>query len=257
MVREPDLPPPGAAFEVVRKGYDQGQVHDHLRRLDAEIQILVTDREAALDQSAQLARELDDARADAEQLRVQVRSLVSSPQSVQGMSQRMRSMLRIAEHEAAEMLQRAEQEISRARAELQDAERAAAAEQIAADRERAERERAASWADSESRRKEVEEDFTIAMNRRRSEALARIAEERERLACEVHATRARVAAQARAHLEQARTRAQTVTAEAGRRVHELVELRSRIIEQLGGVHNTLEEVLSRRGVEDTCGERRR
>ena len=256
MVREPDLPPPGAAFEVVRKGYDSGAGARPSAAAGREIQILVTDREAALDQSAQLARELDDARADAEQLRVQVRSLVSSPQSVQGMSQRMRSMLRIAEHEAAEMLQRAEQEISRARAAL-DAERAAAAEQIAADRERAMRERAASWADSESRRKEVEEDFTIAMNRRRSEALARIAEERERLACEVHTTRARVAAQARAHLEQARTRARTVTAEAGRRVHQLVELRSRIIEQLGGVHNTLEEVLSRRGVEDTCGERRR
>ena len=82
------------------------------------------------------------------------------------------------------------------------------------------------------------------MNRRRSEALTRIAEERERLAREVHATRARAAAQARAHLEQARTRAQTITAEACRRVHELVELRSRIIEQLGGAHSTLEEVLT-------------
>ena len=232
MVQEPEPPPSGAAFGVVRRGYDPGQVDNHLRRLDAEIQILVTDREAALDQSAQLARELDDARAHAEQLRAEVRSLVRSPQSVPGLSQRMRSMLRMAEHEAGEMLQRAEQEISRARAELE------------AERERAERERAALWADSESRREEVEQDFTIAMNRRRSEALTRLAEERERLAREVHATRVRAAAQARAHLEQARARAQTITAEACRRVHELVELRSRVIEQLGGAHSTLEEVLT-------------
>jgi cell division septum initiation protein DivIVA len=86
MAHEPDLPPTGAAFEVVRRGYDQGQVDNHLRWLDTKIQILVTDREAALDQSAQLARELDDARGHAEQLRVQVRGLVNSPQSVQGWS---------------------------------------------------------------------------------------------------------------------------------------------------------------------------
>ena len=100
MVQEPEPPPSGAAFGVVRRGYDPGQVDNHLRRLDAEIQILVTDREAALGQSAQLARELDDARAHAEQLRAEVRSLVRSPQSVPGLSQRMRSMLRMAEHEA-------------------------------------------------------------------------------------------------------------------------------------------------------------
>ncbi len=108
---------------MVRRGYDQGQVDSHLRRLDAEIQILATDRDAALDQSAQLARELDDARARAERLRVQVRSLVSPPQSVQGMSERMRSMLRLAEDEAGEMLGQAEQEVDR---RIQDAEARAA-----------------------------------------------------------------------------------------------------------------------------------
>ena len=41
-----------AGFEVVSRGYDQVQVEEHLRRLDAEIRILVTDREAAVDQSA-------------------------------------------------------------------------------------------------------------------------------------------------------------------------------------------------------------
>jgi len=100
---------------VVRRGYDQGQVESHLRRLDAEIQILATDRDAALDQSAQLARELDEARARAERLRVQVRSLVSPPQSVQGMSERMRSMLRLAEDEAGEMLTQAAHEAAELR----------------------------------------------------------------------------------------------------------------------------------------------
>ena len=76
------------------------------------MRILATDRDAAVDQSAQLTRELDDSRARAERLRAQVRTLVSPQQSVQGMSERMRSMLRMAEDEVAEMLQRADNEVT-------------------------------------------------------------------------------------------------------------------------------------------------
>jgi cell division septum initiation protein DivIVA len=305
MAQEPDLPPPDAGFEVVRRGYDQGQVDDHLRRLDAEIQILATDRDAALDQSAQLARELDDARARAERLRVQVRSLVSPPQSVQGMSERMRSMLRLAEDEAGEMLGRAEQEVAgrrreaevhaaevlaaareeaaallaecraeaerssqeigRVRAELEadiaaareqlTADRTAATNQIAADHDRATRERETAWTKSESRRKMIEEDFTIAMDRRRAEALAQLAAEQKRLQLHVEATRARSAKEAHSQLEQARltarqelerahASAQTITAEARRQLRELLELRGRILEQLGGTRTALDESLA-------------
>jgi hypothetical protein len=111
MAGDSAAPLPNAGFEVVRKGYDQSQVEAHLRRLDAEMRILATDRDAAVDQSAQLTRELDDSRARAERLRAQVRTLVSPQQSVQGMSERMRSMLRMAEDEVAEMLARAEAEV--------------------------------------------------------------------------------------------------------------------------------------------------
>src|SRR4029453_15243361 len=38
-----------------------------------------------------------------ERLRAQVRSLVAPPQSIQGMSERMRSMLRMAQDEVADM----------------------------------------------------------------------------------------------------------------------------------------------------------
>jgi len=86
MAGDAAAPLPPAGFEVVRRGYDQQQVEAHLRRLDAEIRILTTDRDAAVDQSEQLTRELDDSRARAERLRAQVRTLVSPQQSVQGMS---------------------------------------------------------------------------------------------------------------------------------------------------------------------------
>jgi hypothetical protein len=123
MAGDSAAPLPHAGFEVVRKGYDQAQVEAHLRRLDAEMRILATDRDAAVDQSAQLTRELDDTRARAERLRAQVRTLVSPQQSVQGMSERMRSMLRMAEDEVAEMLARAEAEVKQ---RLHDSEERAA-----------------------------------------------------------------------------------------------------------------------------------
>src|SRR4029450_11980172 len=95
----------------------------HPRRRGAESRTLATDRDAAVGQSAHLPRELDDSRARAERLRAQVRTLVSPQQSVQGMSERMRSMLRMAEDEVAEMLQRANNEVTK---NLHDAEQKAA-----------------------------------------------------------------------------------------------------------------------------------
>ena len=70
MAVDPVEPPPPTGFEVVRRGYDQAQVEAHLRRLDADIRILSTDRDAALDQAEQLNRELDDSRARADRLDV-------------------------------------------------------------------------------------------------------------------------------------------------------------------------------------------
>jgi cell division septum initiation protein DivIVA len=183
-------PLPPAGFEVVRRGYDQEQVEAHLRRLDAEMRILATDRDAAVDQSAQLTRELDDSRARAERLRAQVRTLVSPQQSVQGMSERMRSMLRMAEDEVAEMLQRAENEVTKS---LHDAEQKAAG--IVEDaRAEADAIRMQSKADAEAaeeqdarRRAELEVAETAHQERlttTREAAEREIAEARARLAAE-------------------------------------------------------------------------
>jgi cell division septum initiation protein DivIVA len=297
MAYEADLPSPDGGFAVVRRGYDQGQVDTHLRRLDAEIQILVTDRDAAIDQSAQLGQELDDARLRTERLRVQIRNLVSPPQSIQGMSERMRSMLRLAEDEAGEMLKRAgleatqtqldaeaqaaeviatardqatafhesaqaraessARDLARARAEFEEEVRATR-ERFAADQAAADRQRSTSWAESETRRKLVEEDFTLAMNRRRTDALAALTVEQEQLEHDVQQMRdaatahalsemEQARANARAELERARESALALTAEGQRRARELLLLRNRIVEQLGGTHSALGEALGRLG----------
>ena len=229
MPADPVAPPSDGVFTVGRRGYDPHQVDAHLRRLDAEIRILVADRDAAVDQAAQLGRDLEEARLRADRLRTQVRTMAARPSDVQGMSERMRTMLRLAEDEVADMLRRADDggrppagrggsrggagrrrrlggrptgscslpaatreasldAAARHRAETDAAcaadrrslaeERAAAEHAIALAGERAEQERTSAWAESERRRATVEEDFSLAMDQRRAEALAAIQAER-------------------------------------------------------------------------------
>lgn len=334
------VPSLDTGFQVVRRGYDQAQVDDHLRRIDAEIRILSTDRDAAVIQSDQLNRELDDARVRAERLRAQVRSLVAPPQSVQGMSERMRSMLRLAEDEVADMLSRANSEATRRiheaeqqaaqivagaqtaaaqeraqtavdaesaaqdRAELTtqiqaerdaairaievaeasalqerealraqienerhaaaqasaaadivaaqtrdawrakiDEERHAAAVAIAAADEEAGLRRARAWTDSEARRTLVEEDFTIAMNQRRSEAIAAVAAEREAAREAAEAMRRTAAERAGAVIVEARAQAQDIVADSQRSVIELTTLRGQLVEQLGSIRGELDQIV--------------
>lgn len=282
MVGDSAARPPETAFQIVRKGYDQAQVVAHLRRLDADIQILTTDRNAATDQSAQLARELGEARDLTERLRAQVRSLVTPPQNVQGMSERMRSMLRLAEDEVTEMLAQAEAEAGRrlreadkqaaqildaARAEtvtvhadansearrreqdvaqgyarLETERRAAAADLINA-AEQARQERAAAAAESEARRALVEEDFYLAMDQRRSEALRSLAAEQQQTRRDAEAQRERAAAAARSMIDDARAQAQAIVGDAHRGLVELTTLRGLVVEQLDGARAALDGAL--------------
>ena len=294
MSADPVAPPSDGVFTVARRGYDPQQVDSHLRRLDAEIRILVADRDAAVDQSAQLQRELDEARLRSDRLRTQVRTMAARPSDVQGMSERMRTMLRLAEDEVADMLRRADAEVARRLGEVDgnadevlavaqreavevreaaraDAEQttataarhraetdaACAADRDALARERAEAEhamtqaaaeaehtRTRSWAASESRRAVVEEDFRIAMDQRRAEALTEMHAERARTAAWVQRSRDETTRQCRAELAEAEETARRIVASAQARVGELADLRGRIALQLRGTQAQLAETIA-------------
>jgi cell division septum initiation protein DivIVA len=286
---EPVAPPSDGVFTVGRRGYDPHQVDAHLRRMDAEIRILVADRDAAVDQAAQLGRDLDEARLRADRLRTQVRTMAARPSDVQGMSERMRTMLRLAEDEVADMLRRADEEVARrigeaersvgqitegARREAADilrraradaettlaeaakhraeaeaaaaadresiaAERAAAEQAIALATARAEHERTSAWAESERRRTTVEEDFSIAMDQRRAEALTAIQAERVRTGQWVQHSKDEATRHARAEIAAAEETARRMIAEAQAKVAELADLRGRIAAQLRGTQAQL------------------
>lgn len=286
--------PPTDGFALGRRGYDPQQVDAHLRRLDAEVRILVADRDAAVDQAAQLGRELDEARLRAERLRTQVRTMAGRPSDVQGMSERMRTMLRLAEDEVADMLRRADGEVARrlseadanaeqvrgaaqreaaqlldsARSEVENTtgaaarrraetdaacaaerqtladERAALNRDIARAVEEAEQERSRLWAESETRRTLVEEDFSLAMDQRRAEALSDVHAERTRTVEWVRHSRDETTRQCRVELAAAEETARGIIAAAQERMAEMADLRSRIAAQLHGTQTQLLDVLA-------------
>ena len=92
------------------RGYDRDQVIDFFRRFDAEMRVIAADRDAATANARELADNLELAREEIEELRREVNKLSVPPTTVQGMSERVSSMLRLASDEASEIRARSEAE---------------------------------------------------------------------------------------------------------------------------------------------------
>jgi hypothetical protein len=114
---------------------------------------------------------------------------------------------------------------------------------IVAERTAAEQRLAAAEAEAEQRRATIEEDFAIAMDQRRTAALAELTAEQSRARQEIEEGRAAAAAQARATVAAAEGEAAVIVEDAQRRVQELTALRARIAEQLAGTRVALDRVL--------------
>jgi cell division septum initiation protein DivIVA len=202
---ERELVPLGAGFDLAKRGYDRHQVDEHLERLDGDLKMLAADRDAAITQAGDLARQLEQARGEIDNLRGQVERLGQPPTTVEGLSERLQRMLRLAQDEAADTRARAEAEAGhiRAKAESDASAMRARYEQLLSELDarrkemeaehrgvletaRAEAETITTKAreerdrldnEAEQRRAQVEEDFEIAMASRRTEAMRVLAEQ--------------------------------------------------------------------------------
>jgi chromosome segregation ATPase len=92
-----DLVPLGSGFDIVKRGYDRAQVEDHLERLDSDLRLLAADRDAAVSQTLDLARQLEAARSEISEIRNQVERLSLPPTTLEGLSERLQRMLRLAQ----------------------------------------------------------------------------------------------------------------------------------------------------------------
>jgi cell division septum initiation protein DivIVA len=117
---------PRGEFSVSRRGYHPGQVDEYLRHLDAQIRMLAADRDALVDQRDQLAHAGESARFEIGQLRDQLRRLTAAPQSAESLSARLGAMLELAMQEAAELRERATDDVRAAVAQADVEKRRAA-----------------------------------------------------------------------------------------------------------------------------------
>ncbi|WP_338598382.1 cellulose-binding protein [Saccharopolyspora sp. SCSIO 74807] len=201
-----DLVPLKSDFDTVWYGYRRSQVRFYIQQTDAEVRMLTEDRDAALSQVADLSAELEQARAEIEQLREQYDAVCRTPIEETALSDRMRRMVRLAHDEAAEVVSSAQaaSEHEWARAEQSAAELRTRYENLVAEadqwRRQSETQRNEALAETrrdiqhmareaeahrrkldneaEARRTQVENDFEISMAARREEA-TRVQAERE------------------------------------------------------------------------------
>ena len=117
----------GLPFTVVRRGFDRAQVEERLGKLLAERDAAHAARQSALADLERLSRALDvsrgetrsartelaESQARAERLSAQVAELSTIPSSVDGMSDRLQQMVRVAQDEVNDMRARATRDAAR------------------------------------------------------------------------------------------------------------------------------------------------
>jgi cell division septum initiation protein DivIVA len=258
---ERDLVPLGAGFDITKRGYSRMQVEEHLEQLDSQLKILAADRNAAAAQAAELTGQLEGARTTIDDLNRQVERLAMPPTTVEGLSERLQRMLRLAQEEAEEMRSKARAEAdhirAKAEAEADDLKSKHEAKIRELDERRIEMEKehrgviekadaeaaavvskAKSEAEAEeiagaARRQQVEEDFDIAMASRRTESMRALAEQEatSKSEAERRVREATEEANRRRHdaMTESTARLQEASTEAERRVREATDEANRRI----------------------------
>ena len=199
-----DLVPLGPGFDITKRGYNRMQVDEHLEQVQKQLDMLAADRNNVASQADDLARQLETSRTEIAELRGQVERLSLPPTTLEGLSERLQRMLRLAQDEAGETTARAEAEAGhiRAKADADGNELRQRYEKLLADLDvrkvemetehrgvleqardeaemiarQAEDERMRADAEAKQRRVQIEEDFEIAMASRRTESMRSLAE---------------------------------------------------------------------------------
>lgn len=288
------LPPMAsdAEFTVVRRGYDRAQVDEQLERVSAQLRSAAGARDTALSELEVVARRLDSRqaelqsarsesaqrRADSDALRAQVAELSTIPHTVDGMSERLQQMVRIAQDEVNDMrtrattsashvlaLAQAEADELRERSEKErkefESERRIAQEalrsQLEESRARLEQlrsesdgQRARLDAELADRRSAADQQLTGEMDDRRSAMLAELAAQELGRREEAGRIVDSAAQQAKAQLADADAETQRIRAEARadvagaqRELQELRALQHQVSEQLTSVRALLDWTL--------------
>jgi chromosome segregation ATPase len=279
-------------FSVVRRGYDRSQVDEQIEMLSTQLRTAVAARESAVAEVEVLSRRLEASigdiqsarsesaqrRNESDKLRAQVAELSTIPHTVDGMSERLQQMVRIAQDEVNDMrtrattsaahvlaLAQAEADELRERSEKErhefETERRSAQEalrsQLEESRTRLEQlrnesdgQRARLDAELAERRAATDKQFAAEMEERRSAMLAELAAQEAARREDAGRILESAAQQARAQLADAGAETQRIRAEsrhdvatAQRELEEMRGLQHQVSEQLTAVRALLDWTL--------------
>lgn len=284
----------GLPFSVVRRGFDRAQVEERLGKLlrerddaHAARQNAIAERER-LTHEVELARgetravraELAEARAEVDRLTAHVAELATVPTTVDGMSDRLQMMVRVAQDEVNDMRTRATrgaaQVLSMAQAEADElkeasqqerrrfeAEQRVAEDEVAARledsrvqlqalREEADGRRTRLDAELAERRAHDEQALATELAERRDAMLAELAGQEKRQRDEAQrivdaaSVRARgLVTEAGAEADRERSQTREQVARAAEELDQLRALQHQVAEQLSGVRSLLDWTLPR------------
>ena len=275
----------GLPFAIVRRGFDRAQVEERLSKLLSERDSAHTARQNAVADRERISRELDvsrgetraarselaETRAEVDRLAGQVAELSTIPNTVDGMSDRLQQMVRVAQDEvndmraratrgAAQILSMAQAEADELRESSRQERRTFEAEQRSAQDElharleetphaaggrcarRPTAQRARLDAELAERRARDEQTLAAELADRREVMLADLASQEKRQREEAQrivdaaSTRARaLVADAAADTDRARSHAREQVVRANEELEQLRALQHQVAEQLAGV----------------------
>ncbi|WP_205660401.1 cell division protein DivIVA [Amycolatopsis antarctica] len=132
----PDRPAQSPGFGITFRGYDQSQVDAQHRRLTAEIAALTRNRDESASSVAELSKALGYTQRELSDAKAALTRMAAGPASSAGMTERVRTMMQLAEEEIAELREKtvADAEATRAAAEQYAVDVRADADEHAAER---------------------------------------------------------------------------------------------------------------------------
>ncbi|SFP52994.1 hypothetical protein SAMN05421810_102863 [Amycolatopsis arida] len=218
-------------FATAFRGYDPHQVNERVKQLTTELRAAAENRDKAVASVAELTKALSLTQQELTEAKAALTRMASDPSGAPAMTERVQTMMRLAEEEIAELRDKAAEEVAATRAEAD-----AYAERVR-DEARAEAERVREEAraeverlgrEAEQRRERLDEEAAqrrAAAEKETAETLAARRAEAEKAAAERESAAERKAAEIIADAERR-------LAEAERNRTQALELRQSVTERL-------------------------
>lgn len=242
-----------SSFAVTFRGYDQQQVDKHIEKLGRELKETARSRDEATATAAELSKSLSYTQQELSEAKSGLARMAANPTDAAAMSERVRSMMQLAEEEIDELRRHAEDDAAsvRAKADKYDKETRDAAQRRADETTTQAREDAEELANQAAQERDR---LDTEAARRREEAANKAEQEATatREAAEQAATeREQAAEQAATEREQtARQRAEEMLADAERQLAEAstrheqaTRLKQQVTERLSATDTALQEAL--------------